>query len=113
MRTGKWFLAAIAASLSLPAMAEFTTIERAYEIALSNFRVPVSRHGSVTFRQCAECDAKIVRMSEAATFVVNGEVVDLKQFRKSVFTVRERAAATVIVLHHLKSNSITSVRVNL
>ena len=108
----KLFLALVVC-LSLPAAAEFTTIERAYEIALSDFTVPVSQSGSVMFRQCADCETKIVRMTQATSFVINGESVELKEFRKSVFEIRDRVRTTVIVMHHLESDTITAVKVNL
>ena len=108
----KLFVALIVC-LSLPAVAEFTTIERAYEIALSDFTVPVAQSGSVMFRQCADCETKIVRMTLATNFIINGDVVELKEFRKSVFEIRDRARTTVIVKHHLKSDTISSLSVNL
>jgi len=104
---------ALLVSLSLPAAAEFKTIERAYEIALSNFRVPVTQNGALIFRQCDDCEPKVIRMTPNTAFVVNGEPVTLKEFRKSVFQVRDRAAETIIVRHHLESDTITRVRVRL
>ena len=104
---------ALIACLSLPAAAEFTTIARAHEIALSNLRVPVSSSASLMFRQCDDCEMLFVRMTEATVFVVNGEAVKLKEFRKSVFQVRDRTRTIVIVKHHLQSDTITSVRVDL
>ena len=111
MHIKKLFLALLLC-LSLPAAAEFKTIERAYEIALSDFRVPVTRSGSVMFRQCADCEMRIVRMSPTMSFVINGESVELKEFRKSVFEIRDRVRTTVIVRHHLESDTITALKVN-
>ena len=112
MHIKKLLLASIIC-FSLPAAGDFTTIERAYEIALSDFTVPVTQNGSVMFRQCADCDTKIVRMTPATNFIVNGEVVELKEFRKSVFQIHDRARTTVIVMHHLQSDTITALSVNL
>lgn len=99
--------------LSLPVAAEFTTVSLAYEIALSDFRVPATPSSGVQFRECEECDHKILRVTPHTRYVVNGQSVDLKEFRKRVFDVRDRAAATVIVLHHLESDTVESVSISI
>jgi hypothetical protein len=99
--------------LSLSAAAEFTTIARAYEIALSNFRVPATPSAAAIFRQCDECDARAVRVTPSTLYVVNGQPVTLKEFRKSVFGIRRRVETTVIVKHHLETDTIVSVTVTI
>jgi len=37
----------------------------------------------------------------------------LKAFRKAVFQIRDRAAETIIVLHHLESDTIVSISVTI
>ena len=106
-------LVALMMTISLSAVAEFTTVELAYEINLENLTVPVTSSGSLIFKECDDCDAKVVRMTRNTRFVVNGETVDLKEFRKSVFQIRDRAAGSVIVMHHLESDTVTSVSVTL
>lgn len=100
-------------AFSLPAAAEFTTVARAYEVALSNVRVPATLSSAVMFRPCARCDMSTVRLSPTTRFIVNGQTVTLKEFRKSVFQVRDRAKKVVIIKHHLESDAIVylSVRV--
>jgi hypothetical protein len=99
--------------LGVSAAAEFTTIERAYEVPLSLLRVPASTSGSVMFSQCAECASFRVPVTGNTEFVVNGKAVLLKDFRKSLFKVRDRESQTIIVRHHLQSNTITAIKVTL
>lgn len=99
--------------VSLSAAAEFTTVSQAYEIALSNFRVPATPSSGVIFKQCAECDARTVRVTPKTRYEVNGQPVTLKEFRKSVFGIRNRAETTIIVLHHLETDTIVSVTVSI
>ena len=99
--------------LSLSASAEFTTISRAYEIPLSDLRVPSTLNGGVSFRQCAECEAQTVRVTPATQYLINGQPVTLKEFRKSIFRIHRRADKTVTVLHHLESNTVATVSVTL
>lgn len=98
-------------ALSLPAAAEFTTVSRAYEVALSNITVPATMSSNIMFRSCAKCDMTTVRLSPSTQFVVNGQSVTLKDFRKSVFQVRDRARKVVIIRHHLESDTIEYVSV--
>lgn len=107
------FLVALTMTLSLSAAAEFVTVELAYEINLSNFTVPVTSSGSLIFKDCADCDSRRVRMTRNTRFIVNGKSVELKEFRKNVLHVRDRESKTIIVMHHLESDTVTSVSVSL
>jgi len=99
--------------LSLSAAAEFKTVSLAYEVALSNFRVPATPSSGVIFRECTECNSKAVRVTADTLYKINGKAVTLKEFRKSVFRIRRRAETTVIVLHHLETDTIVSVSVTI
>ena len=99
--------------VSLPAIAEFTTISRAYEVALSDFRVPATPSSGVTFKVCAECDMMAVRVTPDTQYIVNGRSLPLKDFRKAVFQVTHRDTTPVTVLHHLESDTIVSVTVKI
>ncbi len=99
--------------ISLPVAAEFVTVSRAYEIALSDFRVPATPSSGVQFKECAECDIVIIRVTPNTQYRVSGKLVTLKEFRKSVFQIRDRAAETIIVLHHLESDTVESVSVDI
>jgi len=98
---------------SLPVAAEFQTISKAYEIALSDFRVPATPNSGVTFKECAECDMMTLRVTANTQYILNGRSVTLKDFRKSVFQVRHRQTTAVTVLHHLESDTVVSVSVKI
>lgn len=102
---------AVLLSVSLPAFAQFRTIERAIEVALSDLQVPASTNGSLIFRECRDCDSLMIPMTRSTRFIVNEKDVGLKEFRKMVFRVQDREAETLVVMHHLESNTITSVSV--
>ena len=97
--------------ISLPAVAEFTTISRAYEMALSDVRVPATPNSGIIFKKCAECDMVTVRVTPNTQYIVNGRSLPLKDFRKAVFQVTHRDTTPVTVLHHLESDTIVSVSV--
>lgn len=112
MKTPALF-ATIAVFLSFSAAADFTTIERAYEVPLNTFNVPVTHNGVISFSECAECEAVSARVTGNTEFVVNGKAVELKDFRAEVFQVRDRASKYLTVLHHLESDTISSISVTL
>lgn len=99
--------------LSLTAAAEFETISRAYEISLSNFRVPATPNSGVVLKKCDDCEYVAIRVTPRTEYTINGEAVTLKQFRKTIFKVRNREDETIIVLHHLASDTVLSVSVTI
>jgi hypothetical protein len=106
-------LASILLGLSFAAAADFTTIERAYEVPLSLLRVPASTSGTVIFSECAECESFRVPVTANTEFVINGKAVLLKDFRKSLFRIRDRESEIITVRRHLQSNTITFIKVTL
>jgi hypothetical protein len=104
-------LASMLLGLSLSAAAEFTTIERAYEVPLSLLRVPASTSGTVVFSECAECESFRVPVTGNTEFVINGKAVLLRDFRKSLFRIRDRQSEIITVRRHLQSNTITAITV--
>ncbi|MDJ0793919.1 MAG: hypothetical protein QNI98_06685 [Woeseiaceae bacterium] len=101
------------AALSLPAMAEFETVSRAYEVALGKMRIPTSIYSSVGFRECDECEMHTVRLTGNTRFVVNGRTVSFEKFREMAAAVNDADAVPVIVLRHLESDTITRISVSL
>ena len=106
-------LVALLMTFSLSVAADFVTVEEGYEVALSDMTVPVTSTGSLVFRECADCDAKTIRMTRNTRFIGAGRTVELKEFRKQVFQVSDRTRVPVTIMHHLESNTIVSVSVNL
>ena len=99
--------------LSLTAAADFTTVSRAYEVTLSDFTVPATPSSGVIFRECVDCEAMTVRVTPRTRYFINGKTVTLKEFRRQIFQVRDRANELVIVKHHVESDTVESVSVSL
>jgi len=112
MNIRRLFLALLVCA-SLPAAAQFRTVERGIEVALSNLQVPANTSGSLIFKECSNCESTFIPMTNNTLFIVNGKSVGLKKFRKDVFRIRDRERVTVIVMHHLESNTVTAVSVTL
>ncbi|NOR67496.1 MAG: hypothetical protein GQ528_09075 [Woeseiaceae bacterium] len=54
-----------------------------------------------------------MRVTGKTRYVVNDRGVVLAEFKNQLRRVRNRNAVAATVMHHLESNTITAVRVNL
>jgi len=103
----------IALLFSLPVSADFETIDQAHEVALSEFRMPTSSSGMLSFRECSGCIAHSYRVTNATRYLRNNSPMELREFRKMLATVRNRDQEMIIVLRNLESDTITSVSITL
>ena len=99
--------------LSLSAVADFTTITEAYEVALSDLRLPRNEGGMLTLKQCSDCESQTLRVTGKTRYVLNDRDFALAEFREQLRRVRKRKDETATVMHHLESNTITAVMVSL
>ncbi len=89
--------------------ADFKTVARAYEVKLNDFRAPVTTSGSLAMRECSECPMQSLRVTPDTRYRVNGNAVDLKEFRRLVLAVRDRNRPDLVVKHHLESDRVILV----
>ena len=99
-------------SISLPAAADFTTIAEVHELALSDVRVPATPSSGIVFRTCADCEMQVVRVTPNTQYTINGKSYPLKEFRRLVFNIRDRAKTFVGITHHLEADVVLAVSVS-
>lgn len=104
---------ALLTAVSFTAGADFRTVQRAYEVVLSDFRAPATVNGTASFQPCTSCDVLTVRVTPHTRYKVNNDVVELAEFRQQLRTISDRDAKTIIVLHHLEANTVTAISVTL
>lgn len=109
----KLFIAALTLALALPAAADFRTVQQAYEVALSDVRLPRSESGTIAYKTCATCAYETRQIDASTRWLVDGRAVPLKEFREAVQRVTEPDKEAVTVLHHLETNRVTQVSVYL
>ncbi len=97
--------------LSLAAAADFRTITEAYEVYLSDLRLPGSENGTLTFKQCSDCDTQTLRVTGKTRYLINDRDFALAEFKEQLKHVRKRKNQNVSVLHHLESNTIRAIKV--
>ena len=107
------FIALALLCLTVAAAAQGRIHSLALEIPVSEFRAPVTTNGAATFKECRDCETKIVRVTPNTAYVVNGSRVRLEAFRQTIAEVDDREGTPVIVLHHLESDTIVSLSVSL
>ncbi len=107
----KVLIAAIILGLALPVAAQFRTIAEAYEVRLSDLRLPQTEGGTVAYKPCDECPYETKRVSPDAQWILDGKSLPLEKFRRSLISVTDRRNTPVTVLHHLESDRVTRVSV--
>ena len=101
-------------AVSLSAGAQEAVFDSAYEVALEDFRLPASSAGTVALRECDGCELVTIRVDLNTVYRLNGESVDLGDFRRTVLLARRGSVSKpVIVLRNLETNTVRSVSVNL
>ena len=106
-------IAAIILGLALPVAAQFKTIQEAYEVQLSDLRLPQNDVGTVAFKTCRECPYQVKRVTGATEWVLDGNSMPLAKFRLGVMRLSERDNTAVTVLHHLENDRVTRVSVHI
>ena len=91
----------------------FETIEQAHEVRLGDFRPPQSANGITSFKACPACDMQVVKVSAGTRYIVNGESVELAEFRRRIALVQDRDSEMLIVRHHLEDDVITVISISL
>ncbi len=100
---------ALVLSLALPVAADFRQIQAAYELALSDVRLPVREAGTIAYKKCSECPYETKRVDASTVWEINGKTTSLKKFRSTVSQLSDPKLRTVQVLHHLEHDRVTKV----
>jgi hypothetical protein len=109
----KVLIATALLGIALSAAADTKLIQRAYEVALSDLRLPQEEGGALMFKSCDDCEYLRVRVGTGTTYRLNGQVMSLTKFRAALLSVEDREGQPVTVLHHLELDLVTNVAVNL
>jgi hypothetical protein len=109
----KALITAILITFALPATADRLLVERAYEAAASELRLPRAVGGTLAFRECKTCDYQVLRVAPSASFKVNGRAVQLDKFRALLSQLEDADKKAVTVLHHIERDQVISVSVTL
>ena len=108
----KVLISAILLSIALPATADWTIVEQAYEVHLKELRLPRNETGTIAFKTCKSCDYITKRVNSTTEYKLNGKPLSLAKLRGAVSDVANRSETSVTVLHHLKMDQVTAVSIS-
>jgi hypothetical protein len=97
--------------IGLSAVADFRTITEAYEVELSDLRLPGNEYGRLTFKKCSDCEAQTLRVTGETRYLINDRDFALAEFKDQLKRAANRKDHSVAVLHHIESNTIVAVKV--
>lgn len=109
----RYLLSVLLLALALPAAAEFRTVAEAYEIELSNLRLPQNAAGTIAYKTCDACEYQTTRVSADTRWILNGRAMSLVKFRQGIAQIKDRKKRHVTVLHHLEKDRVTQVQITI
>jgi hypothetical protein len=105
--------ATLGLALSATAATDSNLGVRAYEVALSDIRMPRDENGTIAFKECGNCDFVTKRVSPNTDYKLDGHSVSLEKFRKALEKVVDRENEAVTILHHLEAGKVIAISVYL
>ena len=93
------------------ALADSMPATTTYEASILTLRLPVSPNGTVTLRECDDCDYQSIRVTPGTQYKINDRHLRLNQFRKRILDLKLRGDITVNVTQDEATNTVVSVYV--
>ena len=101
-------------AMGLSAGAQQPVFDSAYEVAAERFTPPASPVGVVSLRECAECELVTIQVDANTVYRLNGQAVELRDFRRSILVARNREISKpIVVLRNLDTNTVRSISARL
>lgn len=97
--------------LSSIAFANEVPATNTYEVSIQSLRLPVSPNGTVSLRECDDCDYHTIRVTPRTQYRINDKHLRLTQFRKRILELKLRGDITVNVTRDDATNTVSSVYV--
>jgi hypothetical protein len=104
--TVAWMLA-----ISSIAFANDVPATNTFEVSIKSLRLPVSPNGTVSLRECGDCDYHSIRVTPNTQYMINGEQLRLTKFRKAILDLKLRMDITVNVTRDEATSTVASVYV--
>jgi hypothetical protein len=99
-----WML--VVSSFAFAATVPATTT---YEVSINSLQLPVSPNGTVSLRECDDCDYHSIRVTPDTQYRINDKHLQLNKFRKRILDLKLHGDITVNVMRDDATNTVTSV----
>lgn len=94
---------------STAVMAQNFPPTRTYEVLVQAVRLPNAPTGTLTVKECDECDYETYRVTERTIYTVDGKNMKLDDFRLVIEKLRLGGDHVVNVRRDIQSNTIAKV----
>ncbi len=111
MKMIKIMAIAVALLFSISAYTEGVPPSKTFEVSIFSVRMPVSENGTISIRECDNCDYHSLRVTPETQYLLNGKAMKLDRFRKALTDLRQQGDTTVNVKRDDTSNTVVNVRV--
>lgn len=91
------------------ALADSVPATKTYEVSINSFRAPLTANGTVSLRECSDCDYHAIRVTGQTRYLINGTAIRLEDFRKRVVSIRLAGDTTVNVIRSEATGTVSSV----
>jgi hypothetical protein len=98
--------------MSSVALANDAPATNTYEVSIKSLRLPVSPNGTVSLRECDDCDYHAIRVTPNTQYRVNKKPLQLNEFRKVILDLKLRGDITVNVTRDEATGTVVAVFVN-
>ena len=85
----------------------------AFEVLLSDIRLPRNVDGTIAFKACRTCAYKVKRVSADTSYLLDGKRVSLAEFRAAMNLVENQRREAVTIMQHETEGRVTAVKVYL
>ena len=82
---------------------------RTYEVLVQSVRLPSGPSGTITVKECDDCDYETYRVTAQTVYAVNGKPMRLSDFRKVIDDLRLGSGHVVNVRRDLQTDKIVKV----
>lgn len=100
--TSALFAASVAYSDTHPAT-------RTFEALATTVRMPVSASGTITLRECDDCEVQSIRVTPDTQYRINEQSMPLEQFRHAIRDLQNNGAHVVNVRRDEASQTVASI----
>lgn len=95
--------------MSTAAIAQNYPPTRTYEVLVQSVRLPNDTNGTITVKECKDCDYETFRVTGRTVYAIDGKSMRLDKFRPIVEQLRHEGKFVINVRRDIQNNTIAKV----
>ena len=109
MKTMTMAIISLLLLMGTSAIAQDYAPTRTYEVLVNSVRLPTGPSGTITVKECDDCDYETYRVTPRTIYAVDGKNMRLDDFRLAIEALRVDPSIAVNVRRDIQSNTIIKV----